>query len=316
MVIVLRKAQALQIGDQLGVFAPASPVRLEYVRKGQEYLALSGFSNREGSSLFSRTHHVAGNLQTRLADFEDLLVDPKVKGLVAARGGYGSLPLLPRLNFELIARYPKVILGFSDLTALQLALWQRLQLVTFSGPMLAVEMARPEMVNSPLLWGLLTGTAESNLKPLLSAYLAAEKLECLRAETFSGRSLGGTLTMIATLAGTSYLPDFKDRIIFLEDRGESLYRLDRSLTQLRLAGVFNSPAAVVCGDFKLPNREEEPLLLDFLKAFFAEDDFPVLLNFNYGHCPQSFILPQGVMMEFDCRRGLISLLESAVVNGS
>ncbi len=315
MTIKPLKAPALQPGDQLGVFAPASPVRLEYVRKGQEYLALSGFGNREGRSLFSRSYHVAGDLRTRLADFEDLLVDPEVKGLVAARGGYGSLPLLPLLNFALIGRHPKIILGFSDLTALQLALWQRLKLVTFSGPMLAVEMARSEMVNSPLLWGLLTGAAESELKPLLSAYLVSEKLECLRSETFSGRSLGGTLTLLASLAGTSYLPDFTGKIIFIEDRGESLYRLDRSLTQLRLAGVFNSPAAVVCGDFKLPNRVEEPLLSDFLKAFFAEDDFPVLINFNYGHCPQSFIFPQGVMMEFDCRRGLINLLESAVENG-
>jgi len=310
------KAPALQAGDQLGIFAPASPVRLEYVRKGQEFLALSGFGNREGDSLFNRSYHVAGDLSKRLADFEGLLSDSEVKGLVAARGGYGTLPLLPLLDFDFIARYPKIILGFSDLTALQLALWQRLKLVTFSGPMLAVEMARPEMVNSSLLWGLLTGAAESELKSLLSAYLVSEKLECLRPGTFSGRSLGGTLTLLASLVGTSYMPDFAGKIIFIEDRGESIYRLDRSLTQLRLAGIFDSPAAVVCGDFNLPNIIEKPLLADFLKAFFAEDDFPVLINFNYGHCSQSFIFPQGVMMEFDCRRRVIRLLESAVENGS
>jgi len=226
------------------------------------------------------------------------------------------LPLLPWLDFELIGSYPKIILGFSDLTTLQLALWQRLKLVTFSGPMLAVEMARPEVVNSPLLWALLGGTVGSELNPLLSAYLVSEKLEFIRSEIFSGRTLGGTLTLLASLAGTSYMPDFAGKIIFIEDRGESLYRLDRSLTQLRLAGVFKAPAAVVCGDFSLPNKIEEPLLPGFLKAFFAEDDFPVLLNFNYGHCPQSFIFPQGVMMEFDCLRREIKLLESAVENGS
>ncbi len=309
------KAQALRRGDQLGIFAPASPVRLEYVRKGQEYLALSGFSSREGNSLFSRSYHIAGDPRTRLADFEDLLVDPKVKGLFAARGGYGSLQLLSLLDFGMIGRHPKIILGFSDLTALQLALWQRLEMVTFSGPMLAVEMARPEMVNSPLLWGLLTGAPESELKSTFSDYLTSGKLEFLRPQTFAGRSLGGTLTLIASLAGTSYMPDFDGKIIFLEDRGESLYRIDRSLTQLRLAGVFDSPAAVVCGDFNLPDKAEEPLLVALLKVFFAEDDFPVLMNFNYGHCPQSFIFPQGVMMEFDCLKGEINLLESAVENG-
>jgi muramoyltetrapeptide carboxypeptidase len=313
MTIDILKAPALQLGDQLGLFAPASPVRLEYVRKGQEYLAFSGFQSREGSSLLSRSYHVAGDPRTRLADFEELLLDPGVKGLVAARGGYGTLPLLPLLDFALIAQHPKIILGFSDLTALQLGLWQRLKLVTFSGPMLAVEMARPGMVNSALLWALLTGAKEAEIKPLLSAYLASEKLECLRTQTFSGRLLGGTLTLLASLAGTSYLPDFAGKIIIIEDRGEPLYRIDRALTQLRLAGVFKAPAAVVCGDFALPNKVEEPLLPGFLKEFFASDEFPVLINFSYGHCPQSFIFPQGVLMEFNCRAKTITLLESAVI---
>ncbi len=313
MIIKPLKAPALQFGDKLGIFAPASPVRLEYIRKGQEYLALSGFKNKEGRSLLCRSYHVAGTPRTRLADFETLLLDPEVKGLVAARGGYGTLPLLPLLDFALIDRCPKIIIGFSDLTALQLALWKRLKLVTFSGPMLAVEMARPEMVNSALLWGLLTGIKEAEIKPLLSAYLLSEKLEGLRLGIFSGRLLGGTLTMLASLAGTPYMPDFTGKIILLEDRGEPLYRIDRALTQLRLAGIFKAPAAVICGDFALPNKVEEPLLPGFLKDFFAKDDFPVLINFSYGHCPQSFIFPQGILMEFDCQRGIINLLESAVI---
>ena len=313
MTIEILKAKALQFGDQLGVFAPASPVRLEYVRKGQDYLALAGFQNREGNSLFSRSYHVAGEPKSRLADFENLLVDPEIRGLVAARGGYGTLQLLPLLDFALIGRYPKIILGFSDLTALQLALWQRLELVTFSGPMLAVEMVHPEMVNSALLWGLLTGAERAEIKPLLSAYLASEKLEYLRSKTFSGRLLGGTLTLMASLAGTSYMPDFDGKIIIIEDRGEPLYRIDRALTQLRLAGVLKSPAAVVCGDFSLPNKAEEPLLSGFFKEFFAADEFPVIINFSYGHCPQSFIFPQGCLMEFDCQKGIITLLESGVI---
>ena len=313
MSIEILKVPALQTGDILGVFAPASPVRLEYVRKGQEYLALSGFRSRESRSLLNRTYHVAGDTQTRLADFEELLLDPAVKGLIAARGGYGTLPLLPFLDFALIAQQPKIILGFSDLTALQLGLWQRLKLVTFSGPMLAVEMARPGMINSALLWGLLTGANEAEIKLLLSAYLASEKLEYLRPETFSGRLLGGTLTLLASLAGTPYMPDFAGKIIIIEDRGEPLYRIDRALTQLRLAGVFKAPAAVVCGDFALPNKVEEPLLSGFFKDFFASDEFPVLTNFSYGHCPQSFIFPQGGLMEFNCRAKTITLLESVVI---
>ncbi len=306
------RPQALHKGDCLGIFAPASPVRLGYVRKGQEYLVRSGFCFREGDSLFERSYHVAGELSLRLADIENLLLDPDVKGLVAARGGYGTMTLLSHLNYEQIRKHPKVVLGFSDLTALQLALWHKIRLITFSGPMLAVEMARPDAVADHLLWAFLTGANVARLNSLLSAFLASPEIEFMRSKTFSGRLLGGTLTIIAALAGTGYLPDFTGKIIFLEDRGESLYQIDRALTQLRLAGVFNNPAAVVCGDFTLPNRAEEDLLSNFLQEFFADDNFPVLINFPYGHIAKSFIFPQGGKMQFECRERKISLLESPV----
>ncbi len=306
---------AIQKGDCLGIFAPASPVRQEFVEKGHNYLLQSGYSYRDGTALSARAYHVAGDSNSRLVDFEDLLVDSEVKGLIAARGGYGSMTLLPRLNYELIRRHPKIILGFSDVTALQLALWHRIELITFSGPMLAVEMARPDAVNSSLLWALMSGVEEELLNVLLSASLESQEIEFLRPGTFSGRLLGGTLTIIAALAGSAYMPDFSGKIIFLEDRGEPLYRIDRALTQLRLSGVFNNPAAVVCGDFTLPVESREAFQLKtFLREFFVDDDFPVLMNFPYGHISQSFIFPQGGRMQFECRERKISLLESPVTS--
>lgn len=309
---MLLRPQAIKKGDCLGIFAPASPVRQEFVDKGHEYILQSGYIFHDSCALLERTYHVAGDPNVRLVDFEDLLIDPEVKGLVAARGGYGSMTLLPQLNYELICRYPKIILGFSDITALQLALWHKIGLITFSGPMLAVEMARPGSVNDCLLWSLLTGADAVLLNTLLSASLESQEIEFIRPTTFSGRLLGGTLTIIAALAGSPYMPNFSRKIIFLEDRGEPLYRIDRALTQLRLSGVFNDPAAVVCGAFTLPNSCEASRLTTFLREFFSEDDFPVLLNFPYGHIPQSFIFPQGGKMQFECRERKISLLESPV----
>ncbi len=306
------KAQALYKGDCLGIFAPASPVRPEYVRRGHKFILQAGYRFRDGNSLYERKYHVAGDTGTRLKDFVSLLHDPEIKALVAARGGYGSMTLLPQLDFELLSKYPKIILGFSDVTALQMALWHKIGLITFSGPMLAVDMARSETVNSELLWALLSGAQAESVNPLLSAYLAGSNIEFLRPETFSGRLLGGTLTILAALAGTGFMPDFTGKIIFLEDRGESLYRVDRALTQLRLAGVFKEPAAVVCGDFALSNSDERTLLPNFLREFFSTDNFPVLINFPYGHTPRSFIFPQGCKMQFACRKRKISLLESPV----
>jgi len=306
------KAQALREGDCLGIFAPASPVRVEYVNRGKEFLLQSGYRVCEADSLYNRTHHVAGEAASRLADIESLIRNPEIRALVAARGGYGTMTLLSQLNFELIRKHPKIILGFSDITALQLALWHKISLITFSGPMLAVDMARAGTVNSNLLWALLAGADAGVLNPLLSAGLAAHGVEFLRPGTFSGCLLGGTLTILAALAGTDFMPDFAGKIIFLEDRGEPLYRLDRALTQLRLAGIFASPAAVVCGNFALSDKTEESLLPGFLRDFFAVDDFPVLINFPYGHCHRSFIFPQGCKMQFECRERKISLLERPV----
>jgi muramoyltetrapeptide carboxypeptidase len=309
------RAPAIQKGDCLGIFAPASPIRPEFVEKGHDYLLQSGYNYCDGAALAARAYHVAGDLNSRLIDFENLLVDSAVKGLIAARGGYGSMTLLPRLNYELIRRHPKIILGFSDVTALQLALWHKIELITFSGPMLAVEMARSDAVNSSLLWALMSGADAVLLNGLLSASLESQEIEFLRPGTFSGRLLGGTLTIIAALAVSVYMPDFSGKIIFLEDRGEPLYRIDRALTQLRLSGVFNAPAAVVCGDFTLPAGSHEAFRLKtFLREFFADDDFPVLMNFPYGHISQSFIFPQGGRMQFECRERKISLLESPVIS--
>ena len=306
------KPAALKTGDMVGIFAPASPVQREFVDRGLAWLEEAGFRCRPGAALYRRSYHVAGETGERRADFEEFLRTGEIRALLAARGGYGCLPLLAELDYELVRHHPKVIMGFSDVTALLLALWHKSRLVTFSGPMPAVEMARPGWVNDKLLWALLQGAELAQIDSLMSEYLADPGLEFLRPGDFQGVALGGTLTLLASLVGTPYMPDFTGKIIFIEDRGEPLYRIDRALTQLRLAGVFKAPAAVVCGDFSQGRIGEEKLLQKFMRSFFADDDFPVLFNFNYGHCPQSFIFPQGISMQFACQNRNIVLSESAV----
>ncbi len=306
------KPSSLVSGNCFGIFAPASPVRSEFVERGRRWLREAGFGSRVGQHLFRRRYHVAGSLEERRADFENLLTDDRVRALVAARGGYGCLPLLERIDYGLVSRHPKIILGFSDVTALQLALWRKIRLVTFSGPMLAMAMARSGTVNDELLWALLRGGEPSLVSALCSRYLQTPEIEFIRPGDFSGEVLGGTLTILSSLVGTPYMPDFTDRIIFIEDCGEPLYRIDRALTQLRLAGLFKDPAAVVCGDFSNLRPNEAGMLPAFFREFFAGDGFPVVLNFRYGHCPQSFILPQGVRMQFACQSREIVMSESAV----
>jgi muramoyltetrapeptide carboxypeptidase len=276
-------------------------------------LAAAGFSCRLGAHIHSNGYHLAGSSIERCSDLQELLQDPEVDALIAARGGFGCLHLLSRFDYGLAATTAKPVVGFSDVTALQLALWHKCRLVTFSGPMLAVELARPGRANEELLWAQLGGAGLDHINAMMSDYMKDERVEFLRPANFFGFALGGNLTVLASLAGSSYMPDFTGAIIFLEDRGEPLYRIDRALSQLRLAGVFQAPAAVVCGDFSSPRSGEESMLTEFLCQFFGDDSFPVILNFNYGHCQQSFVFPQGIDMQIACQKREIMLAERPVI---
>ncbi|MBW1645452.1 MAG: LD-carboxypeptidase [Deltaproteobacteria bacterium] len=293
----------------IGIVAPASPVREASLAAGRRYLEARGFETVVSGGITARQHHLAGDANRRRREIEAMFAEESVAAVFAARGGYGSLQLLAGLDYALLARRPKFLLGYSDLTALQLALWQRCRLQSLSGPLVAVEMARGGAeINEALLWGLLGRQPAGELQKLMSPYLGGEGIAVTRPGRVTGRLLGGTLSVMASLAGTGYLPDFAGRIIIFEERGERLYRLDRYLTQLRLAGVFSRPAMVVCGDFSLPDDEEQALLPSFLADFFAADDFPVVRGFAYGHCRRSFIFVQGGYYEFDLPAATIRLL--------
>lgn len=303
-------ARSLQVGEKIGVFSPGAPVRSEYVAAGAAFLKAAGYGLRAAPGLMDRQHHIAGSPDSRWRDLKYLLSDENIRAVFAARGGFGAQYLLDIIDYSLVRCRPRIILGFSDFTVLQMAIWRHSRLVTFSGPMVAVEMARPGAVNERLLWPLLNGASLEKISAEMSRYFAAAG-EVLRPRDFSGVALGGNLSMLAALAGTPYLPDFGAKIIFIEECNEKLYRIDRSLMQLRQAGVFSSPVAVVCGSFSGPDEERSELGF-FLRDFFSSDSFPVVLDFAYGHIAKSFILPQGGELAFRVKKKRIELLAPVV----
>jgi muramoyltetrapeptide carboxypeptidase len=300
-------------GDAVGIIAPASPIKTDFLLKGLQYLKRIGYKGVPSINLGDCTHHVAGNSQARLDDFHQMFVNPDIKAVFAARGGYGSAHLLDKLDYSLLARNSKLLVGYSDITTLQLALWGKIRMHSISGPMVAVEMASPNSINEPLFKHTLSGTLPE-VNKLMSAYLDDENISFLRRNTVvRGRLLGGTLSVISSMIGTPFFPDFSNAVMIIEERGERIYRLDRYLTQLRLAGVFDRVSMVIIGKFILPDQRENPLLPAFISNFFADDSFPLVLNFRYGHCPQSFIFPQGVEIEFNLPDQRISVLKKWVV---
>lgn len=310
----VRKPARLRKGDLLGIIAPASPVAdLHLVERGVRYLERCGYRALVGSSVFKTHGYLSGTDRQRMDDLHAMFRDRRVKGIICVRGGYGTPRLLPMIDYRLIARNPKVLVGFSDVTALQLAIWKKCRLVTFHGPMLAGDMAaRMHPFTEEMFWRILTST-----RPLGRVnFPASIRPWMLHTGRASGRLLGGNLSLICTLLGTRFRPDFRGSILFLEETGEEPYRVDRMLTQLSNASILSGVAGIVAGSFTncVPSDPVKPsFTVDHLLHELALTGKPFLGGVPFGHTPVKLTLPVGITARLDTARTALMLDESAVV---
>ena len=302
------KPPALQPSSLVGVVAPSSPVRREFMEKGLAELAGLGFRTRTGRSIYSRSRYTAGDAEQRAADLMELWEDPAVAAIFCARGGYGSLELLERLEVSRLRARPMIFLGSSDPTALLCLLAAQVGMVSFHGPMVAQQMARGKSAyDSRNLLELLGN-------PHPAGKLSAPQARLLHPGAGEGILLGGCLSLLVALVGTRYLPSFDQAIVFLEDASVKPYQVDRMLIHLRLAGCLDGVRGLVFGE--MPGCQQDPSqdyqLDDVLRDATAALGVPVLSGFPSGHClSPAQTLPFGVRARLD-RDGL-SLLEGAVV---
>jgi muramoyltetrapeptide carboxypeptidase len=242
-----------------------------------------------------------------------MIQDPQVKAIFALRGGYGTPRLLPMIQYRALSRQPKIISGFSDITALQLAIYRKCGLVTFSGPMPAVEFWKePDPYTEEQFWRLLTSkTAVGALENPL-----AERFDPHREGKADGVLLGGNLALLAASLGTSYMPSLRGAVLVLEEVGEYPYRIDRMFAQLRNAGVLKSVAAMLLGQFTdcEPKDPAQPHLnIEFLLQEYAQMvGGPVLGNLLYGHVPKKLTVPFGLRATVDATKLRIQVRENAV----
>ena len=312
------KPPRLVPGDTVGLIDPASATFLRQdVQIVTETLEAMGFKVKRGAHLMDRYGYLAGRDRDRAADVNALFADREVKAVLAVRGGWGSARLLPYLDFDLIRRHPKVLVGYSDLTALLNAVHARTGLVTFHGPVgvstwtpFSVEHARRVLVDGEALTLANPVQVKDTLVPV------EDRVWTITPGTARGRLLGGNLTVLSALVGTPYLPDFEGAILFLEDVGEQIYRIDRMLTQLALAGILKKVRGVVFGRCTRCDPGEGYGSLTLEEVF---DDHleplavPAWHGAMIGHIDQQFTLPVGLEAEIDAVRGTIRLLESPVV---
>jgi muramoyltetrapeptide carboxypeptidase len=302
----LNKPPALRIGDTVGVVATSSAIEREYLERGVGVLAAMGYRVKVSDRALDRAGIFAGNDHDRARELNAFFADPAVKAIFSARGGYGCSRLLPLVDFDAIARTPKIFLGFSDGTFMLNAMVDRAGTVAFHGPMVAMDFAHG-----------LTPRSSRHLARLLAGetrQFELEAREALRPGMAEGELIGGCLSVIVATLATPFAPRFDRRILFLEDTGEKAYRVDRMLVQLRQAGVFGQVAGVVFGAIRPVegNAQERARIAEFVAEETVAVKGPVLFGIEAGHGTENLTLPLGVHARIESSRRSLLITEPAV----
>jgi muramoyltetrapeptide carboxypeptidase len=316
----LLKPRVLKPGDTVGLITPATyvtdPDRFEMARRLAAALQLK---TKLGRNVKKRAGYLGGSVEERIADLHEMFADPEVKAIFALRGGYGSGQILDRIDFDLVRKNPKIFAGYSDITAMHLALHRYTGLVTFHGPValsrfsdFTFEHFRRALFDARPL-GKLANPADAN--PLRPRHLT----RAIRGGKARGPLIGGNLSLIAATMGTPFEIQTEGRILFIEDVDEQPYSMDRMLTQLRLAGKFRNLRGLVLGecsdcrprDFK-PSFENTFSLNEVLDNIVGDLKVPVLSGLVIGHTEDQLTLPIGVEAELDADAATLTVLEPAV----
>ncbi len=292
----------------IGICSPAGAVRVEILERAVANLSSLGFKLKLTPSVYGNHGFLSATDEIRKQEFESLFSDPEVDTVWCARGGVGTSRLLSSLNLDLIANSDKPFLGFSDLTALQWALWAKHRVTTFSGP-LAIEFDdKLTQETRDFALQMLSGAAPENW---LDCFLDSN-LELLRsgAREIIAPLMPGNLTMMTTLLGTPWMPDLRGVILVIEDIAEPPYRVDRLLFHLRNAGVLQNLAALVVGDFGWSGEEAQnnnELLNQSLLDATHGTSYPIITGFPYGHGATRMTLPVGSPMRLRIARDQFAL---------
>ncbi len=293
----------------IGVIAPASATETEeqeQVNFGLDYLKSLGLELIVAKNIFNQTDHgdgmvQAGSTQERLDGFHEIWGNPKVDAVISVRGGYGSIQLLDKIDFDLVRKYPKPLLGYSDLTALQLALNKEAGIQSVHSPMLSrMQTWHPESKASfeemlTKLPARLSLSDLSSLNFLLKDLNAAQdKLSLSSAAKGNNKDfshtkvMGGNMTILSGLIGTAFLPNFSGSILFIEEFAEPKYKNDRTIQHMKLAGIFDELAAIIVGIPTQTDFSYEPI-----EQIAKEKNIALVKNVPVGHCDINLSIPIG-----------------------
>lgn len=310
----------LRAGDTVGVITPATavsdPDRLALVAPTLRHF---GLKLKMGKSAGKRMNDYRVSIDERLDDLHRMFRDPEIKAVFCLRGGYGAMHLLDRIDYDLIRRHPKIFVGYSDITALHLALHKHSRLVTFHAPVVLSRFT--DYTQDSFRRNLFANTAPGKFTnpPDRNSLRPSNPLRTIKAGIATGRLTGGNLTLITATLGTPHEIDTRDAVLFLEDVDEEPYSIDRMLTQLRLAGKLDAARAVIFGkcagcepgDYK-PATASPYSLGETLDNILGGLRVPVLYGLTIGHTDDQLTLPLGAQARLDAGAGTLEILESGV----
>jgi muramoyltetrapeptide carboxypeptidase len=304
----LVRPRRLREGATVGLIAPAGVLRSTgQLNDSVRALQRLGFRTKVGRHVMARYGFLAGTDRERAEDLMAMVTDPDVDAIVCVRGGWGCARILPMLDYDLIRQHAKPIVGYSDVTALLLAVYERSRLISFHGPVGISTW--PGTTAASFLQVLQRGQALS----LSAGSDGGRRPDTIASGIAEGPFVGGNLSVIAGLAGTGYLPDFDGHVVFFEEVGEDSYRLDRLLTQLELAGVLRDPAAVVFGQCSQCSAGGSSWsAADVFRDHFVRYGVPAWTGAPIGHVAPVYTLPIGQRVATDAQAGTLEFIGAAV----
>lgn len=297
----IRPCPTLRAGARVALVAPAGTLTgQEDVERAEENVRSLGWEPRTGAHVLRSHRYFAGTDEERLHDLNDAIRDDTIDAIWCLRGGYGAMRLLPEVDYDALARRPKPVIGFSDLTSLLAAISGRSRIICYHGP--TARMRLTEFSRASLVAAVSDGTDPCG---------AAPSARVLRGGAAEGRLVGGNLALVAAMVGTRYAPDLEDSILFLEDIGERSYRLDRMLRQIYLSGALHGCRGIVFGECTdchensaSGSRELDEILLEMAELI----DVPCISGAPIGHIDDQWTLPVGAHARLDADARTLNVL--------
>ncbi|HOJ37500.1 MAG TPA: LD-carboxypeptidase [Ignavibacteriales bacterium] len=308
---MLIKPNPLKKNDVIGLITPAStPADLSRIEKSVRYFEKIGYRVVVGKNVGKKYYYLAGTDEERVEDIHSMFENKNIKAIFCLRGGYGTVRLLNKIDYNLIKKNPKIFVGYSDITALQMAFLTQANLVTFSGPMPAVDFYdNVSSYTEEIFWDLVTNIHNKY------EYKFKNNIVSITKSSARGIAIGGNFIVFNSLIGTKYFPSLHKKILFLEEVEEKPYKIDRMLAHLKLNKEYNKIKGFVFGQFEdcTDNNPEENIEIEnLLRQYLKDETIPVLYNINFGHIKDFITIPFGIRVSINSSNKTIKLLESCL----